>query len=56
MYAQDGYYSITCGQYKLRGLIMSKNREAYIIYDDILPDAIKRTALAKQLLARKRTV
>lgn len=31
---------------------MSKNREAYIIYDDILPDAIRRTALAKQLLAR----
>jgi len=31
---------------------MNKNREAYIIYDDILPEAIKRTALAKQLLAR----
>lgn len=27
-------------------------REAYIIYEDILPEAIKRTAQAKQLLAR----
>jgi len=31
---------------------MNNNREAYIIYDDILPETIKRTALAKQLLAR----
>lgn len=31
---------------------MTENREAYIIYDDILPEAIKKTALAKQLLAR----
>lgn len=28
------------------------SREAYIIYEDILPEAIKRTAYAKQLLAR----
>jgi chorismate mutase len=31
---------------------MNKNREAYIIYEDILPEAIKKTAHAKQLLAR----
>ncbi len=31
---------------------MTKNREAYIIYDDILPEAIRKTALAKQFLAR----
>lgn len=31
---------------------MHNGREAYIIYDDILPEAIKRTAQAKQLLAR----
>lgn len=30
----------------------NNNREAYIIYEDILPEAIKRTAHAKQLLAR----
>lgn len=30
----------------------NNNREAYIIYEDILPEAIKRTAYAKQLLAR----
>lgn len=30
----------------------NNNREAYIIYEDILPEAIKRTAKAKQLLAR----
>lgn len=31
---------------------MHNGREAYIIYEDILPEAIKRTAQAKQLLAR----
>lgn len=31
---------------------INNNREAYIIYEDILPEAIKRTAYAKQLLAR----
>ena len=30
----------------------NNNCEAYIIYEDILPEAIKRTAHAKQLLAR----
>ena len=30
----------------------NNNHEAYIIYEDILPEAIKRTAHAKQLLAR----
>ena len=31
---------------------INNRKEAYIIYEDILPEAIKRTAQAKQLLAR----
>ena len=31
---------------------MTKHQEAYIIYDSILPDAIRKTALAKAMLAR----
>ena len=31
---------------------MTDKKEAYIIYDSILPDAIKKTVLAKEYLAR----